>query len=84
MNFCDSSFAIGFSSTTANYRYIKQIKQRNTEHIYHSDNIILRDVNKSYNFLQFNFLNYDSELNHLKTYSGLSKEDSDIQIIELI
>ena len=84
MNFCDSSFAIGFSSTTANYRYIKQIKQRNTEHIYHSDNIILRDVNKSYNFLQFNFLNYDSELNHLKTYGGLSKEDSDIQIIELI
>lgn len=31
INFCDSSFSIGESSTDKNIRYLKQIKARNTE-----------------------------------------------------
>src|SRR5574344_1378462 len=34
MNFCDSSFAIGESSSDSSFRYIKMIKVRSTEHIY--------------------------------------------------
>jgi len=36
MNFCDSSFAIGESSSDSSFRYIKMIKVRSTEHIYDS------------------------------------------------
>jgi RecA-family ATPase len=52
MNFCDSCFAIGSSSQEASFRYIKQIKQRNTEHLYHSKNVIVCSLNKETNFLE--------------------------------
>ena len=84
MNFCDSSFAIGASSQNHSYRYIKQIKQRNTEHVYHSDNIILCEIKKESNFLKFQFLNFDSESNHLKSFDSKSIEDRDAKMIELI
>jgi RecA-family ATPase len=35
INFCDSAFAIGESASNAGVRYLKQIKQRNTECVYH-------------------------------------------------
>src|SRR3984957_15394261 len=52
MNFCDSAFTIGQSSTDKDLRYLKQIKQRNTEQVYGYSNICLCRVNKPYNFLQ--------------------------------
>lgn len=84
MNFCDSSFSIGNSCLNPNYRYIKQIKQRNTEHKYHWENIILCELEKPENFVKLNFLAYDMEINHLKTFSNTTSEDKDIQILELI
>lgn len=77
MNFCDSSFAIGSSSKESSYRYIKQIKQRNTEHVYHNGNVIICEVKKDHNFLCFNFLYYDNENEHLKTntYQDISERD---------
>lgn len=39
-NFADSCFAIGKSRQGEDIRYIKQIKQRNTEQIYGSENVI--------------------------------------------
>lgn len=41
INFADSAFAIGSSSQGADYRYIKQIKQRNCEEVYGPDNVLL-------------------------------------------
>lgn len=38
-NFCDSAFAIGQSSSDSSLRYLKQLKQRNTEQIYDSENV---------------------------------------------
>ena len=84
MNFCDSSFTIGSSSQDHSYRYIKQIKQRNTEHVYHSGNVLLCEIKKESNFLKFQFLNFDSESNHLKSFDSKSIEDRDAKMIELI
>lgn len=65
MNFCDSSFAIGESFSNNEYRYIKQIKERNVSKIYHSDNVIIYRIAKINSFLQFEFIEYDIESEHL-------------------
>ena len=79
MNFCDSSFTIGQSSADSNLRYIKQIKQRNTEEIYGADNVCVCQIVKPNNFLEFEFLNFDEERIHLKESN---KADRD-EVIEL-
>jgi RecA-family ATPase len=66
MNFCDSAFTIGQSSTDAELRYLKQIKQRNSEQVYGYNNICLCKVDKPLNFLQFEFVNYGNEIDHLR------------------
>jgi RecA-family ATPase len=66
MNFCDSAFTIGQSSTDKDLRYLKQIKQRNTEQVYGFTNICLCTVSKPNNFLQFDFVDYGNEIHHLR------------------
>lgn len=66
MNFCDSCFAIGESSQETGLRYIKQIKQRNTELIYDTQNVIMCKIEKETNFLEFVFVGYENEIDHLK------------------
>ena len=51
INFCDSSFAIGESAKEHGVRYLKQIKARNTEIVYHTGNVLLANVTKKGNFL---------------------------------
>jgi hypothetical protein len=80
MNFCDSSFAIGTSSQEASLRYIKQIKQRNTEHLYHTENVILCSLDKKTNFLAFHFEELDSESAHLKSNDSISSDQRNEQI----
>ena len=74
MNFCDSSFAIGESSSDSSFRYIKMIKVRSTEHIYDSYNIMVCQITKPNNFLHFNFLHLDSEYKHLKMVTERDRE----------
>ncbi|NII81200.1 AAA family ATPase [Pedobacter sp. SG908] len=83
-NFCDSAFAIGQSYHDTSLRYIKQIKQRNCEQIYHQGNIITCKIDKgeNNNFLQFRFLGFDNEFEHLNTNSN-HKEAQDAKIAEL-
>lgn len=69
INFCDSSFAIGESSQDKGIRYLKQIKARNTEHIYDTENICVCQISKPANFLMFEFLNFGNEWEHLKKIS---------------
>lgn len=66
MNLCDSAFAINVSSQSNELRYIKQIKQRNTEQLYGEDNVCVCNIIKPDNFLMFKFVDYDNESNHLK------------------
>ncbi len=66
INFCDSSFTIGESHLDKNIRYIKQIKVRNTDFIYDTDNVCVCQIQKAENFLEFYFLAFGHEIDHLK------------------
>jgi len=83
INFCDSAFAIGESSSEIGLKYIKQIKQRNTEQRYGADNVILCEIEKINSFLQFSFIDFGNEYEHLKTVEIASKSDRNDLILEL-
>ena len=72
MNFCDSSFAIGESSTGKQMRYIKQIKVRSSEMVFDAENVAICEIVKPTNFLHFEFVKTDTENKHLKKQN---KED---------
>jgi len=74
INFCDSSFAIGESFSDKHLRYIKQIKQRNCELVYDADNVAVCEIAKPSNFLQFEFVGYGTEREHLKVLNEKDKE----------
>lgn len=78
INFCDSSFAIGESHRYIGTRYIKQIKARNTEIIYHDQNVLLARIVKDVNFLRFDFSETAVEADHLRV-----KNDKDMAEIVL-
>ncbi len=66
MNFCDSAFAIGESHADKNMRYLKQVKQRYTECVYDTSNVVVCQTTKPGNFLQFELVGYSAEWEHLK------------------
>ncbi len=73
INFADSAFAIGKSTTNPGLCYLKQIKQRNTQQIYGEDNVALCRISKAPlsrskpgNFLHFDFEGYDAERPHIQ------------------
>jgi len=61
----DSVFAIGVSAKDPKIRYIKELKQRDEEYKYLADNVILCEIEKPSNFLQFSFRGYGCERDHL-------------------
>lgn len=83
INFCDSSFAIGESHSDKSARYLKQIKARNTEILYDSENVILCQISKPTNFLQFEFLDFATERDHLRAPSESDRENLVEQAKEL-
>lgn len=74
-NFADSIFAIGESAKDKHLRYLKQIKARNTEEIYHTENVAVCQIIKPDNFLMFEFLNFGNEREHLKILSDADKAE---------
>lgn len=83
MNFCDSCFAIGESFRESGLRYLKQIKQRNTEQIYDTNKVIICKIENPSNFLQFNFIGYESEFEHLKQFTQTDTDDRLTKVLEL-
>lgn len=83
INFCDAAFAIGESAKDPSLRYLKQIKARNTELIYDSDNVVVCELTKPYNFIGFEFRGYDRESNHLTAHTEKTAQERDAQIIAL-
>lgn len=61
----DSIFAIGVSAKDPKIRYIKELKQRDEEFKYTADNVIVCEIEKPSNFLQFRFLGFGCERDHL-------------------
>ena len=74
INFADSAFSIGKSSTHHGLCYLKQIKQRNTEQVYGEDNVCLCRIQKPGNFLRFHFMGNSPEALHLRTRNLLNPE----------
>ena len=83
INFCDSSFSIGESHSDKNLRYLKQIKQRNTEQIYDAENVCVCQIDKPLNFLLFEFVNFGKESEHLKQHTEKDKEKLNEKVSEL-
>jgi RecA-family ATPase len=79
-NFADSIFAIGESSQDKSIRYIKQLKARETEIEYDSENVIECVIKKDYNFLHFDLTGFGRERNHLKQFEP---EELEQQILSL-
>lgn len=83
INFSDSCFAIGESFKDKSVRYLKQIKQRNGEQLYGTENVALFQIAKDYNFLEFQPLGFSAEKDHLKTLSDKEREALPEQIKNL-
>ncbi|WP_396181507.1 AAA family ATPase [Flavobacterium sp.] len=83
INFCDSCFSIGESHSDKNLRYLKQIKQRNTEQIYDAENVCVCQIDKPLNFLLFEFVNFGKEWEHLKQHTEKDKENLNEKVGEL-
>lgn len=83
INFCDSAFSIGESYQDKSLRYLKQIKARNTEIIYDSENVPIFQIEKEYNFLKFSFFEYNTEQEHLRQQSENEIDVLNQNIIEL-
>jgi RecA-family ATPase len=75
INFCDSAFTIGESQEDKSLRYLKQIKARNTEIIYDTENVALCQLSKPDNFLMFEFVNFGTERDHLKQQTDNDREN---------
>ncbi len=80
INFADSCFAIGESFKDKNLRYLKQIKQRNGEQKYDTENVCVMQIAKDSNFLEFQSLGYSQEKDHLKNLSDKERADLPEQI----
>ena len=83
INFVDSCFAIGESHTDKNLRYLKQIKARNTEIIYDTENVLNSQIQKLSNFLEFEFSGIGNERIHLKQYSEKDRQNLIVKSKEL-
>jgi hypothetical protein len=83
INFCDSSFAIGESAKNVGMRYLKQIKARNTEIIYHTENVLMANIAKAGNFLHFEFHGSGAEQEHLKVFSDKQRTELIEQVKQL-
>ena len=78
-NFVDSMFAIGESKTGHNIRYIKQIKVRMAEKIYHFGNVNCCKLGKLDNgFLGYKTIGTESENQHL-TLKDQEQKDENIE-----
>ena len=83
INFCDSSFALGESYSDRSMRYIKQIKQRNTEELYGANNVILCHIAKPDNFLKFEHTGTGREWEHLKEKTSEDRKKQEEKIMQL-
>lgn len=83
VNFCDSAFAIGESAREPGLRYLKQIKARNTEIVYHAENVLMARIEKDTNFLRFKFAETAFEVMHLKAFNDQQRSEAKNRIKEL-
>jgi hypothetical protein len=80
--FCDSCFAIGKSPLDPNIRYLKQLKEKETECVYGADNVIICHLEQVDNMRQFSFARYGDENSYLKNIAEEEKVAREQLILE--
>ncbi|MDX9694325.1 MAG: AAA family ATPase [Bacteroidales bacterium] len=80
-NLVDSVFFIARSSESPKYRYLKNMKPRNTED---TDQVVVIEVYKDDNLLGFRFVKVDEEINHIKSLNSSEKDKMLEQVMEMI
>ena len=83
INFCDSAFAVGKSMKESDVRYLKQIKTRNAEYKYGSENVVTFRIVKNGCYLCFEFIGFDDEKEHLRARTEAEMNELDKKIIAL-
>ncbi|GAB3341516.1 AAA family ATPase [Larkinella ripae] len=83
VNFCDGAFAIGSSIKDPSLRYIKEIKQRNTDIHFGDNNVIVCQVAKEASFLGFKMIEYGREQEHLRASQTTDVEERKQLALEL-
>jgi hypothetical protein len=83
INFCDSAFSIGESQKDSSIRYLKQIKQRNTEELYGEQNVIVYQICKPSNFLHYEHIGLGYEREHLRQRTDDDENVLNHNILEL-
>ncbi len=81
MNLADSSFAIAKCSESSNSVYIKQIKQRNVDPVYHQDNVLVCDIRKDHNFLRFDTRETARERDLLGFSENVATREKKVEIV---
>lgn len=81
-NFTDVCFCIGESVKGTDIRYIKQLKNRNYPIEFHDENVIECAVVKENAFLQFKFVQFGREDEHLRKRENTS-DDQIEEIVEM-
>ena len=85
INFADSAFAIGESRKGSNIRYIKQIKQRNCEKVFDSDNVLVCEIQQlSDTFVGFSSVDIGPESDHLAELLPRREKESSTREGELL
>ena len=83
VNFADAVFSIGQSSKEKSLRYVKQLKVRSSEVELDSENVALYELIQKDSFLQFDFVGYGDERDHLKEISDKDMAELERNIIEM-
>jgi hypothetical protein len=83
INFADSAFALGQSHAQPELRYVKQIKQRNSDAQYGAEHVALFRIEKKLSFLCFQFEGYDHEQFHLQKAGAAISPEARQRIPEL-
>jgi RecA-family ATPase len=74
-NFCDSAFAIGSANTDPRLRYLKQIKSRNDDFRYGEGSVYVCQLEKTRNFLGFQYQAVVPESDLLKEVTSLERDE---------
>ena len=74
VNFADAVITIGQSVRDKNLRYVKQLKVRSSDHEYDEENVIIYELVEKDSFLQFMFMGYGREREHLNSPSETDRD----------
>jgi len=84
-NFIDSAFAIGKVQDNVGERYIKQVKQRDSEEVYHAENVPIMKIEQVNSFLQMTFQKeYGIEKDLLSKVDSEKRQDLIQKVKDLI